>query len=234
MPKVIKKHTPHNYKDLTGKIMGNFEVIRRDGYTSNGGVRWLCKCLSCGKFIYKDTYSLTHKTTQSCGCLTNEIISQKNRTHGLTHTRIHNIWNKIRRRCNDIRDKLYCYYGERGIAVCEEWVKDFKNFYDWAMAHGYNDSLTLDRIDVNGNYCPENCRWVNMKVQGNNRRNNINITYQGKTQTLKQWCEELNLDYKLTHRRIRYDGWSVEKAFLYKPPSPELFNYKGKIQTLKQ
>ena len=203
---------PSNFRDLTGQVIGNFEVIKLYDRKKDGHVRWLCKCLSCGNLTKLTSYELTHKKKKSCGCLTNNIISQKNTKHGLRQTRIYNIWAKLRARCYRKTDRLFSYYGERGIRVCEEWNSHFISFYNWALENGYEDNLTIDRIDVNGDYEPNNCRWVNMKAQCNNKRNNIIIMYKGKEQTLKQWCEELQVDYKLVHGRIKYRGWSIEKA----------------------
>lgn len=229
-----KKH-PFNFVDLTGRTLGNFKVIQR-AENKNGKVYWLCECLCCGKEVYLSSFSLTHNKTQSCGCLTRKIISEKNRVHGLRHTRIYNIWAKMRQRCNNKNDKLFKYYGGRGIKVTEEWEK-FENFYQWAMSHGYTDSLTIERIDVNGDYEPSNCAWKTMKVQCNNKRTNIKIAYKGEIKNLKEWCDELNLNYKLIHGRITYGGWSVERAF--ETPSNghdsgQIFTYNGKTQNLSQ
>ena len=203
----------HNFKDLTGQTLGNFKVIKRLDNDKQGHAQWLCTCMLCGNEVVQKTANLTKNRVYSCGCQTNKIISEKNGKHHLRHTRIYNIWAKMRGRCQRPSDKLYNYYGGRGIKVCDEWDKDFKVFYDWSMANGYTDELTIDRIDVNGNYEPDNCRWVTMAVQCNNKRSNIQITYKGKTQNLSQWCKELNLPMKLVHSRLRYAGWSVERAF---------------------
>ena len=132
-------------------------------------------------------------------------------THGKTGTRIHDIWRSIKRRCYTKSHKEYERYGARGIKVCEEWVNSFQEFYNWAMANGYRDDLTIDRKDTNGNYEPSNCRWVTQKEQQNNRRNNHYITYNGKTQTAKQWAEELNKNYSTIITRLNR-GWSIERT----------------------
>ena len=124
-------------------------------------------------------------------------------------------------RCTQNYHNKDAYYS-RGISVCQEWNEKevgFMRFFEWAINNGYSDDLTLDRIDVNGNYSPENCRWVTMKVQQNNRRDNIMIEYNGKTQTMKQWCEELGLNYGMVRTR-KQRGWEV----------PELFSPKKKNQ----
>jgi hypothetical protein len=135
----------------------------------------------------------------------------------------------MKQRCYDTECRKYKNYGARGVVICKEWLnpkmintskgrwsEGWLAFKSWALSNGYADNLTLDRIDVNGNYEPSNCRWVSAKVQANNRTNNLYITYNGETKTLSQWCEELNLSYKLVWQRMTRNNWSVEKAFTTK------------------
>jgi hypothetical protein len=133
--------------------------------------------------------------------------------HGMVGTRIYKTWERMKYRCFNPRAMNYQKYGARGITVCEEWKHSFKSFYDWAMANGYRDDLTIDRIDVNGNYEPSNCRWITMLEQQNNRRSNRYITYNGETHTMADWCRILNLPYKVVKLRITSYGWSAERAF---------------------
>lgn len=121
----------------------------------------------------------------------------------------------MRQRCYNKSNTHYSYYGERGITVCDEW-QNYEAYRDWALANGYKDGLTIDRIDVDGNYCPENCRWVTSYVQSNNKRNNVHLTFKGETHTLREWAAMLNIDYNILYRRI-YDGWSTEKALTVPP-----------------
>ena len=115
--------------------------------------------------------------------------------------------------------------------MCDEWLNDFNSFYDWAISNGYNDTLTIDRIDVNGNYEPSNCRWVDMKTQGNNRRNNRYVTYKDKTMSLSNWCDLLGLDYNLINDRL-LRGWSFDKA-IHKPKRENKYVwYLGKKYTI--
>lgn len=137
--------------------------------------------------------------------------------HYKSHTRIHNIWRKMKTRCFNKNDKIYKYYGGKGITVCPEWKTDFMSFYDWAMSNGYTDDLTIDRIDVNGNYEPKNCRWTTMKVQANNTTRNRYITYKGETHTLSEWCDILGIDSGLVRNRIYHYNWSIELAFTTPP-----------------
>lgn len=143
------------------------------------------------------------------------------------HSRLSAIYNDMKYRCYNPNSTSFKNYGARGITVCQEWLaserihtyehnnptKGFLTFQKWALANGYTDELTLDRIDNNKGYCPENCRWVNAKVQNNNRRNNVLITYQGKELTLKQWCDELNISYIKAYQRLYRLHWSVDEVF---------------------
>lgn len=135
-------------------------------------------------------------------------------THKMSGTRIYNIWALMKRRCTNPNNKEFERYGARGITLCEEW-QDFMSFYKWAMANNYTDKLTLDRIDNNGNYEPENCRWVTMKEQQRNRSNNHLITYNGKTQTISQWAEERNINHDTLFSRINKRHWDIGRALEY-------------------
>lgn len=139
------------------------------------------------------------------------------RKHGLSigKPRLYSIWVNMKARCNNKQGRDYHKYGGRGIQVCEEWQKDYTVFREWALAHGYQDNLTIDRIDNNGNYCPENCRWTTTKVQNNNQRSNILITYNNEIHTLQQWSEILSIKYTTLYRRIHL-GWDIDKTFTQK------------------
>lgn len=133
--------------------------------------------------------------------------------HGKRHTRLYSILDKIKQRCYNKNHTAYKNYGGRGVKVCNEWLNDFMTFYDWSMNHGYKDTLTIDRIDVNGNYEPDNCRWVDRKTQANNRRNNVYLTYNGKTQTMKEWSRELGVKYKTIFYRHKQKWTDKECLF---------------------
>ena len=120
----------------------------------------------------------------------------------------------MKSRCYYTKNKNYNAYGGRGIAVCDEWKNDFMSFYNWAMENGYDDTLTIDRIDNNKGYEPSNCRWVDMKQQSRNRRNTRTITYKGETKPISEWCELLNLNYYTVISRLDRLGWSVERTLL--------------------
>lgn len=135
--------------------------------------------------------------------------------HGMSHTRLFKSWVHMRERCYNPNDKRYSVYGGRGITVCDEWKESFIPFYEWAMSHGYSNHLTLDRIDVNKGYYPENCRWADMKTQQNNRSNNHRLEYMGETHTINEWASIVGIKRQTIQRRIKV-GWSVEDA-LTKP-----------------
>jgi hypothetical protein len=143
----------------------------------------------------------------------------------MSHSRLYRIFWGMKNRCYNPKRKDFKDYGGRGITICDDWLnmeevpntwhstKGWLAFKTWALTHGYNDEMTIDRIDVNKGYSPENCRWVTMKVQSNNARSNRLITYKNKTQTLMMWCEELGLQYERVWFRLYKKHWTVDKAF---------------------
>lgn len=158
--------------DLTGERFGRLLVVERTG-SRNGNALYKCVC-DCGEVSYVKSNNLFSGTSKSCGCLERELRKARITTHGLTKTRLYRIWDNAKKRCYGTTHKEYHRYGGRGITVCEEWKNDFKAFYDWALAHGYAENLTLDRIDNDGNYEPHNCQWLtrseNTKKQWIDRR----------------------------------------------------------------
>ena len=157
--------------DLTGKRFGRLFVVGESG-KNNGSYVWECLC-DCGNIIHVVGFDLSRGHTKSCGCLRKAKLTEYNITHGLSHTRIHTIWCGMKERCQNTNATNYQHYGGKGISVCEEWLHDFKAFYDWAIKNGYEDDLTIDRKDSNGDYCPENCQWITQSenaTRANNKR----------------------------------------------------------------
>lgn len=205
-------------RDLTGQKFGKLTVLKYTGKSTKQGHNaiWLCRC-ECGKILEIRGTNLTTKRRPqiSCGCVIPERAKETSTKHGGTKERLYQIWMGMRRRCGDPKIKDYPRYGGRGIQVCDEW-QDYSVFRKWAISNGYDQcaefqKCTLDRIDPNGNYEPDNCRWVDIKTQENNRRNNHLIEYEGKTQNLTTWARELGIDVVLLRDRIRH-GWSFERA----------------------
>ncbi len=201
-------------KDLSGNKYGRAEVIRPYGKNKYGKTVFLCKC-DCGKMFTTLGNSLQSGRTKSCGCLFLEKSNEKVMSlakHNKSNTRLYNIWHTMKQRCYYEKHKSFNIYGGRGIRMCQEWRNNFQAFYDWAISNGYAEDLTIDRVDINGDYEPSNCRWVTMKEQSNNKRNNHLIEYNGKVKTVSQWADEIGIDKNVLYKRL-IGGWSVQKAF---------------------
>lgn len=171
--------------------------------------RWVCQC-DCGNKSSVITRDLSDGNTTSCGCYIREFHSERLRTHGRSKTPTYTTWSSMMQRCyNPSKDK-YHYYGGRGIVVCERW-HDFANFY--ADMGDRPLRCSLDRIDNEGPYSPENCRWATHVTQDRNRRSNVLAEYQGETLCLTDWATRIGIEYETLRQRIQRYGWSVEKAF---------------------
>lgn len=206
-------------KDLSNMTFGRLTVVRFSRKEERGHPLWLCRC-SCGNTKEVYAQSLTSGRTRSCGCLNIEQLHKKgveaNRTtHGLYGTRLYRIWKRIKTRCYNPNSKDYALYGGRGIRVCEDWRSSFSIFAEWAFANGYNDALSIDRKNVEEDYCPENCRWATSKEQANNKRNNHVIEIDGIEKTASEWIECSGISKATFYQRLR--AGKTGRALIAKP-----------------
>ncbi len=184
----------------------------------------VCRC-ECGNIKIARAYNVFYGLTKSCGCLFKEGNNLK---HGFRRTgekseRLYVLWKAMRERCNTPSCSCYKHYGARGIRVCKEW-DNYLAFKEWALSHGYSDELTLDRIDFNGNYEPENCRWATYKQQANNTRANHYLTINGVTKTMTEWSEVSGISAATIWARL-HRGWGVKDAVFQ--PKGTILNNKG-------
>lgn len=197
-------------RDLAGMRFGRLTVLNRaaDHITAKGyhHIMWNCIC-DCGVKCVIRGKSLTGNVTRSCGCLQKEQIKERASKHNGFGTRLYNIWNSMRQRCNNPNHRSYHNYGGRGIKICAEW-DDFNIFRAWALSAGYDETAvrgkcTLDRIDVDSGYSPNNCRFINMREQADNRRGSIILEHDGETHPLTVWAEILGIKYPTLWKRYR-------------------------------
>jgi len=195
--------------NLTGQKFGRLTAIKIIGKNKAKNNIWECKC-ECGNFVNVIAHNLVNGHTKSCGCLQKEKVSiniiKRNTTHGKSDSTLYKKWCGMKRRCYNPHDKRYPDYGGRGIKICDKWVNDFKAFYDWAIKNGYRDGLTIERENVNKSYTPENCKWIPMSEQANNKRNNRLITKNGETHTVSEWAVILGVNCKTLFARLYRHG----------------------------
>lgn len=191
--------------DLTGKRFGRWLVLEETSERRKGNVMWLCKC-DCGTVRTVSASTLKTGKSVSCGCYNKEVIT----THGKTHSRLYHTWTSMVRRCTDPNSPEADGYINRGIKVCDEWLNSFEAFRDWATENGYQDGLSIDRINNNGNYEPSNCRWATAKEQSRNRRSNVILTYNGESHCMVEWAEILKVPRDRLANRYRR-GWPTKE-----------------------
>lgn len=217
--------------DLTGKTFGAWTVLKKDdSYHDGKHTKWLCKCV-CGNERSVFRNALTSGRSSCCGCI-RPNAKGVNKTHGLSKTRLYKEWASMKKRCTPNSRDRRAYY-ERGIKVCDEWKLNFMSFYDWAIQNGYNDNLSIDRIDNNLGYTPDNCRWVPITEQQSNKRNNILIPYNGNKYSLMQLCSLFNFPYKTAHARyvrIKISGRPVSVEQLFSPIHAEKISKRFRHQ----
>lgn len=190
-------------KEIDPKIISN--IPRR---------MFRCRC-ECGNEKDVQLSCLRNGHSTSCGCEQKKRASEANYKHGLSDKHpLYGTWKNMKKRCNNPNATEYKIYGGKGITVCDEW-ENFEPFYNWAINNGWKEHLTIDRIDVNGNYCPENCRWVSMKIQENNTTTNHYIEYNDKVYTLSTLSDFLNIPYNVVRYRISTCSWTVEQLIQF-------------------
>ncbi|OGS41369.1 MAG: hypothetical protein A3K77_06340 [Euryarchaeota archaeon RBG_13_31_8] len=191
-------------KDLRDFKFNRLKPLYIDNERTIKKVYWICKC-DCGNIISTRSDSLQSGRVKSCGCIKKEQdkINLDRTTHDLSKTRIYKIWQHIKERCYSHNSHDFCRYGGRGIKVYNEWFKSFDTFYHWAINNGYKENLTIDRINNNGNYEPNNCKWSTYKEQANNRRTNIKINFNNKIITLLEFSEFTKISYHILRYRIK-------------------------------
>ena len=203
--------------DLTGlryerwTVLEYMPTVRKDGKLRSA---YLCRC-ECGNEAVIDANNLTRGKSKSCGCLRNELQSLKQRTHLESHSKLYGVWTAIKRRCYNKNSKEFYRYGGRGICMCEEWRSSYEAFRDWMLSKNYTEDLTIDRIDNDGDYTPDNCRLVTMKEQCNNRSSNRVFTWNGETHNVTEWSHIVGIPATKIFCRL-YNGWSFERAITTK------------------
>lgn len=217
-------------EDLTGKKYGKITVVSMKG-SENGTLIWNCVC-ECGKEMQISTGRLNYGKVNSCGCEKRKITIERNTTHGKRNTRLYKIWIGMKKRCYNPNSKPYRNYGSRGISICQEWLDDFLNFYNWSIDNGYSDDLSIDRIDVNGNYEPSNCRWVPDKEQVRNQRRTIYFNLFGMKKPLSEWCEYAEIKNARAYQRYKNGNNPFDESEIRK--IREKLEYGGKCDELQE
>ena len=191
----------HCTENIIGQRYGKLTVTSRAPNKGNS-VMWNCVC-DCGNSCVVNGSNMRRGLQKSCGCQRRKSMKERTLKHGKSGTRLYRIWNNMKARCNNPNNDDYRNYGRRGIEVCEEWKNSFETFHAWATGNGYSDGLTIERKDVNGNYCPDNCRWATRVEQNRNRRDNVTLTFEGETHTLSEWSSIKGIKPQTVWKRLR-------------------------------
>lgn len=199
--------------DLVGKKFGRLTVLRFSNMNKHHKSCFVCKC-DCGNEIITVGAGILSGNTLSCGCLKKDTWQKVIRKHNLYNTKLYKTYHNMKNRCNNKDTKDYYLYGGRGIKICKEWSdpkNGFINFYEWSLKNGFGDKMSIDRIDVNGDYSPENCRWATTEQQARNKRTNHLISYNGETHCIREWEELLGVNKHSIQTRIT-NGWDIKSA----------------------
>lgn len=212
----VSNRKGNSFDNLTGRSFGRLKVLGLSPKRSGRKSYWVCECV-CGNKKVVRSDSLKDGKVKSCGCLKKEQdeINLDRTTHAKSKTPLHSKWLKIKERCYNPNAKAFEFYGKRGIAMCEEWKNNFESFEKWALDNGYSSGLTIERLDNNKGYNPDNCKWIPFEEQANNRRSTIWVEWNGKTQNLTQWADELGINRGTLSSR--YNRENLRPPELFKP-----------------
>lgn len=187
-------------QNLIGKKFGKLTVIK-ESENKGKNIAWICKC-DCGKEKTVLAYNLTAGKSKSCGCERIKTLKRVMTKHGGGGTRLYSIFKGMSQRCYNKNNPAYCYYGGKGIKICDEWRNDFESFRNWSQLNGYSETMSIDRINPNGGYEPNNCRWVTMKVQQNNKLNSAFLIIDEEKHTIAEWAEKNNTNKQTLYSKI--------------------------------
>lgn len=191
-----------------GQRFNNLTVLKEVEKSKNRR-QFLCKC-DCGKIGTYKLILLTTEQTKSCGCLRKNTFVERNTFHGKSRTKLNSVWQAMKQRCYNSNNLNFPYYGGRGISVCDEWKNSMIDFYNWAINNGYKEGLSIERKNVDGNYEPSNCVWVEMKVQSRNKTANVFIEFNGENLCMQDWADKIGINVSTLNKRLK--NWSLEKA----------------------
>lgn len=216
--------------NLLGQKFGRLTVIERMPNNAKNQAVWKCQC-DCGNVVIVASGHLRSGHTQSCGCYCHQRASEYHTTHGMKGTKLFSVYHTMKGRCYNPTDHKYHRYGARGIKMCDDWKNNPKSFFDWALSNGYKEGLSIDRIDNNGNYCPENCRWADAKTQANNKENNVYYEHDGIRKTISEWADFLGITYGAAKSRVERGNFDI----LFGNPNANrtFVTYKGVTKSIK-
>lgn len=195
--------------DIAGNKFNRLTALKRVGISNSRKTIWLCKC-ECGNYTNVTEDNLKQGNVKSCGCLRGDF-NRSRATHRKSNTRLYNTWRNMKARCKCPTNPYYKNYGGRGIQLYNDWAK-FENFYNWSIENGYKDNLTIDRVNVNGNYEPNNCKWIPLSKQAYNKRDSLLFTINGEQKCLAEICKEYNVKYTTIYRRVTIGKMDIEDA----------------------
>lgn len=230
------------YDEMTRMKFGRLKPLRCIGLV-DGRIVWECQC-DCGGTVNVSQKSLSSGNTKSCGCMQKDFVSSIRKTHGKSKSRLYILYKGIKERCQNPKNSSYKWYGAKGIGICKEWNEDFLKFEEWMLNNGYDETLprgvqTIDRIDFNGDYSPENCRIITIAEQQRNKEDNVFYEFNGEKHLLCEWSEILGIEYSILKSRVGDYGWTIAEA-VSNPKFSKVkleritISYNGKTKSIKE